>query len=165
MSRKKNPCSACGQLCTGGANQCRSCFIANKQTYEERYAKIKAWQKANPEKVKESQYRNRLKVKLECFEAYGGAVCACCGETELVFLALDHINGGGSQHRKELGALGEVLYRTLRREGFPPGYQVLCHNCNQAKHILGVCPHAIQHETPAGFYGSGVIPQKSGQVN
>lgn len=27
--------------------------------------------------------------------------------------------------------------------GWPPGYQVLCHNCNVAKRILGTCPHQM----------------------
>src|SRR5579859_401405 len=65
---------------------------------------------------------------------YGGR-CNCCGETEEVFLAFDHINGGGSQHRshpdrKRFVAMGVFLVET----GFPEGYQILCNNCNWAKH-------------------------------
>ena len=33
------------------------------------------------------------------------------------------------------------IYRYLKIRGFPPGYQVLCHNCNQAKGFYGKCPH------------------------
>ena len=29
----------------------------------------------------------------------------------------------------------------LKRNDYPPGFQVLCHNCNWAKHALGRCPH------------------------
>lgn len=87
--------------------------------------------------------RGRAKVralKAQVFEAYGGLRCACCGETQFEFLQLDHINGGGAEHRKS-GLMGSPLYTKLRREGFPPGYQVLCANCNFAKGHLGYCPH------------------------
>jgi hypothetical protein len=33
------------------------------------------------------------------------------------------------------------VYRSLRNQGYPPGYQVLCHNCNWAKYAYGECPH------------------------
>lgn len=61
--------------------------------------------------------------------------CKCCGETLLVFLTIDHINGGGSKHYT-----GSKLYLWLRQCGYPNGFQVLCWNCNSAKHILGTCP-------------------------
>jgi hypothetical protein len=82
-----------------------------------------------------------LKVrKRELFEHYGGAVCACCGEQELAFLTLDHF----TRHKnldKYRG--GDRLYRWLRLQGFPPGYRVLCFNCNVGRWINGgKCPHA-----------------------
>jgi hypothetical protein len=62
-----------------------------------------------------------------------------------VFLSLDHIDGGGNKHRKELfgdkGESGLSLYRWAKNNGYPPIFQVLCMNCNHAKHVLGVCPH------------------------
>lgn len=29
----------------------------------------------------------------------------------------------------------------LRRNNYPNGFQVLCHNCNMAKGFYGKCPH------------------------
>jgi hypothetical protein len=29
----------------------------------------------------------------------------------------------------------------LRREGWPEGFQVLCHSCNSSKHLSGTCVH------------------------
>lgn len=84
----------------------------------------------------ESRARNRL-VKQQAMDAYGGC-CMCCGIKELVFLAIDHIDGGGNQHRKRLRI--NNMYLWLRKEGYPEGFQVLCHNCNFAKR-LGKCPH------------------------
>lgn len=96
--------------------------------------------------------RNRLaaakkeRLKVEVFNRYGGCRCACCGETIMVFLTIDHIDGGGNKHRAELdgrigGGSGQRFYAWLKRHNFPPGYQVLCFNCNFAKWKLGKCPH------------------------
>ena len=72
--------------------------------------------------------------------AHYGGHCACCGETEREFLALDHIDGGGSKHRAEVGG-GAHMVDWIIREGFPDGFRVLCHNCNQAIGYYGECPH------------------------
>jgi hypothetical protein len=84
------------------------------------------------------QARNQA-IRLRCIEAYGGE-CSCCGETEFVFLVIDHVNGGGAEHRRQIGA-GNALCQWLIKNNFPDGFQVLCWNCNYAKHRLGVCPH------------------------
>lgn len=82
-------------------------------------------------------------VKDAVFAAYGGYVCACCGERNPVFMTIDHIHGCGHEQRKKHG-LGGSFYAWLRRKGFPPGFQVLCFNCNlgRAKNG-GVCPHQV----------------------
>lgn len=55
--------------------------------------------------------------------------CACCSTTGN--LAIDHVNGGGGEHRKEVG--GARFYHWLITENFPSGYQVLCVPCNSSK--------------------------------
>lgn len=80
--------------------------------------------------------RNR---RLQLIARYGGS-CACCGEDRYEFLAIDHINGGGNRHRKEVGA-GDAFYKWLRAQGLPDGYRVLCHNCNLALGFYKRCPH------------------------
>lgn len=82
--------------------------------------------------------------KEELIAHYGGR-CACCGEDRYEFLAIDHIDGGGGRHRREMGGAA-VFYRWLARH-LPEGYRVLCHNCNQALGIYGYCPH---QQTGAG---------------
>jgi hypothetical protein len=82
------------------------------------------------------------KVRLEALQAYGGSSpqCECCGEGIFHFLALDHIDGGGHQQRKETGGGG--FYTWLRRHNYPAGFRVLCHNCNFGRQINGgICPH------------------------
>ena len=80
------------------------------------------------------------KLKIETFSHYGGNRCACCGETHIEFLQLDHINGGGARDRK-LGLVGISLYTKLRKLGYPIGFRVLCANCNFAIGLYGYCPH------------------------
>ena len=88
------------------------------------------------------------KLRIELLEAYGSQ-CACCGEPELRFLCLDHVDQG----RPEAGSLGFIagrgrpdsnkLYKWLKRQGWPQeGYQLLCWNCNSATRWGEPCPHA-----------------------
>jgi hypothetical protein len=71
-----------------------------------------------------------------------GKVCACCGESHEEFLTLDHPNNDGAAHRKELGvSSGSAFYSWIIKNGFPPGFQTLCWNCNCAKSRFGYCPH------------------------
>lgn len=86
-----------------------------------------------------STRRWKDKARAEALAAYGNR-CACCGETHPVFLAIDHVDGNGSAHRKEVGHAAS-FWAWLRREGYPEGFQVLCFNCNWAK-WRGGCPHA-----------------------
>lgn len=90
----------------------------------------------------------RVRVRRECLEAYGGAVCVCCAETEFAFLSLDHENNDGAAHRRELigpnRGSGHAFILALRRLGYPQdaGLRVLCYNCNLGRESnQGVCPH------------------------
>jgi len=89
----------------------------------------------------------RRRRKIFVMDQYGGPVCTCCGETILEFLTMDHVNGDGATHRRSpvsRNALGPI-YAWLKSHGFPPGFQVLCFNCNVGRHINGgVCPHQAQ---------------------
>lgn len=84
--------------------------------------------------------RNAL-VRLKVLMAYGGA-CACCGEPELEFLEVDHVDNDGPGHLKQPRGDSYTTYRYLIRKGYPSGYQVLCGNCNWSKYRGGgVCVH------------------------
>jgi hypothetical protein len=80
-----------------------------------------------------------VKLRKECIEAYGHT-CECCGETTYEFLTIDHIDGGGRRERDQHGG-GSNLLRALRKNSFPPGYRVLCYNCNNSYGMYGYCPH------------------------
>lgn len=86
--------------------------------------------------------RYREKLRADALTAYGGK-CECCEEKTSKFLTIDHINGDGASHKKELGLKnGAIIYRWLRNNKYPPGFRVLCWNCNCGRHMNnGVCPH------------------------
>lgn len=94
---------------------------------------------------KERQRARRRKYRvLSRYSGGGDLVCACCGERHPKFLGIDHIDGGGREHRLMLGngkSVGNQFYAYLARENFPPGYRVLCHNCNLSLGFFGYCPH------------------------
>ena len=73
--------------------------------------------------------------------AHYGNKCNCCGEERYEFLAFDHVNNDGAEHRRN--HKGSIV-NWLHREGFPDTIQVLCHNCNSAKGYYGVCPHQTE---------------------
>jgi len=88
----------------------------------------------------------RAVIKEATFQAYGGWQCACCGETERLFLTLDHVENNGAEERRKIGgkrtSAGYQTYTVLFRQDFPPGYQVLCMNCQHGKRMnQGICPH------------------------
>jgi len=98
----------------------------------------------NKKRISELRKINRQKIREETISHYSNGLkkCACCGEKEIKFLAIDHMDNNGAKHRKELGGRGgEVMYKSLKKLNYPPGYQVLCHNCNMAKGLYGECPH------------------------
>lgn len=90
----------------------------------------------HPERVREYN----AKIKGEALEAYG-KICQCCGEGDPQFLSLDHIDGWAGKTLPEGPRGGATLYAWLRVRGYPKGFQVLCHNCNQSKRDRPACRH------------------------
>lgn len=108
---------------------------------EDQYEARKRWVKKNKERHREQGRQSRARLKLEVLEHYG-KTCACCEETEPCFLTVEHPNGGGAQHRKELGGGGYKVHLWLKRKGWPVGFQTLCMNCQFGRaHNKGICPH------------------------
>ena len=140
--------TGCSNTTTAGRKRCDNCLSKNSKACRKYY-------KGNREKglcscgseptpglkscapCREYIREYNRKLRLKVFAAYGGSICACCGETELVFLTIDHIGGGGGKHRSRIGS---TIYSWLRKRKYPPGFRVLCFNCNWGEHAGG-CPH------------------------
>src|SRR5262245_39086392 len=113
------------------------------------------WKAKNYERALAAQRLCGRKLKDAAYAAYGGYVCRCCGEDREPFLSLDHVNNDGARHRRSVDR--RKIYKWLKREGYPPGFQVLCMNCNFGKaRNGGVCPHQTRHSaiSPARSSGS-----------
>ena len=111
----------------------------SKQRYQAKKEFLNAQSKITSKKRRE-------KLRREILQHYSRSLipfCNCCGETTEAFLSIDHVNGGGNQHKKQVGR-HEEFYRWIIQQGFPPGFQILCHNCNQAKGTYGECPHQVE---------------------
>jgi len=134
--------------------QMRAWSLTEKgQEYRKRHAEYaREWRKKNRDKFKDTQKRAYNKMRLDVLTHYSGGkvpFCKCCGETEVLFLHIDHTDGNGAAQRrqlqKELGyyPAGNNLPYWLKKNGYPAGFQVLCANCNLAKRVDKVCPHQL----------------------
>jgi hypothetical protein len=136
--RKEKRCSKCNVIklsneftkdpntSDGLSSYCRACkVIYNKE-----------WRSSNPnwneyrrnhrkkhrEQISVYDKNKRLKLKEEFITEYGGH-CACCGENNIKFLSIDHIDGNGKAHRLKLGigrrggSTSNVL-RDMRNKGW-----------------------------------------------
>jgi len=117
----------------------------NKIRHHEYYiTHRKQWQvkqHTDEERLKARQRNAELKTKT--MNLYGGK-CECCGETEIDFLAIDHVNGDGNKHRKTFKG---SIYQWLKKNNYPSvGFRVLCHNCNMATRYGRICPHKRKGE-------------------
>lgn len=79
-------------------------------------------------------------IKQECLNHYGNR-CVCCGQTDIRYLTIDHINNDGKQHRETFSG---PIYDWLRSHSYPEGFQILCSNCNYAKAYFGGCEQPCQ---------------------
>lgn len=108
---------------------------------EDRRTKRRIFYHENRPRLLEASQQRGQQLKQEIIQAYGNA-CACCGETQIEFLTIDHINGDGAAHRREFNGNHRSVYRDLKRRGFPQDdYRLLCFNCNFALGSYGYCPH------------------------
>jgi len=102
---------------------------------------IKKWQQNNRDRYNQLQRESHRRLINDVIDSYGGK-CACCGETRKEFLSVDHINGNGNKQKREIGVRDSTgLYRWLKQNNYPEGFQVLCFNCNMGKRNFSVCPH------------------------
>ena len=129
----------------------RAYYLKNKRQSHDSAIK---WAKNNKEKVSEIKksfnnrhkdeisiynYIKRLEIKTELVSAYGGK-CTCCGENEIRFLTIEHLNRDGQKHRKAVGN----VYRDLKKRGYPKdGFTILCMNCNFSERLGEPCPHKL----------------------
>jgi hypothetical protein len=94
------------------------------------------WQERNKEKVSEYGWKRREERKVAVVNVLtnGEGTCRHCGQGDLDVLTIDHVNNDGAAHRREGSA--RQLVEFLIRNDYPPGFQVLCANCNLKKEVV-----------------------------
>jgi len=139
--KSEGRCIECRSPLKGGGTLCLGC----KKIHLDRHH-------ANKERYGATSKKRRRELKLAALMAYGGPSCACCKEEHLEFLTIDHIEKNGAEHRREMlkekgwkgderGMSGSHTYLWLKQNNYPPGFRVLCFNCNFSLGHFGYCPH------------------------
>lgn len=129
--------------------KCRVCGLeAHTKEELELFIKSKTsvFGRANTCKECANKYsrKKRAEIRLLVLTHYGGdpPKCACCAQSHIEFLTMDHINGGGRKHWDKIHKQGYTsLTDWLYRNNFPDGFRVLCWNCNASLGSFGYCPH------------------------
>jgi hypothetical protein len=141
-ARREKPkyCRECGVLLVAGENASRSIGKTCNYNYICKACRKRVRNMIPEQVLKEAEGKKRLKrrIKLNAIQMYGG-VCTCCGEERIEFLSIDHIQGGGTQERKQIR--GNSFYRELLKQPVRDDLRVLCYNCNMAIGFYGYCPH------------------------
>jgi len=116
---------------------CKACVLEHRRKPEIR-AKVALWERNH----REDQRKARRTRRIEAIKKLGGK-CECCGESQIEFLAFDHIHGlRGRGKKRNGGDAADALALKIKKEASPEKeFRILCHNCNTAKHHLGKCPH------------------------
>lgn len=139
--------------------------VRDKKEYSKKYyhehkeeclVKTKVWRRENPERIKEHSRKSYLKnadvckarnykaneeIKTEVLGHYSLSntpCCVFCSFADIDALTLDHINNNGAEERKATKRklfTGAGIYRWLKQNNFPAGYQTLCANCNLKKEV------------------------------
>ena len=136
ITGKRSDATYCSQSCIRKAEYIRSGGYKGPTWTDPDYHR--KWREQNRDKWNAYSKNWHDKVREECLVAYGNK-CSCCGESESVFLTIDHINNDGQEHRKTFTG---PIHRILKEQGFPDDYQILCWNCQWGKR-MGNCPHNI----------------------
>lgn len=173
--RTAPPCIVCGAACgTDASGSYRGTCMSDACLYEVR---SRAARKAShPDKLDSGlgnpdlRYRRRTKLLVLQFYSNGTMRCACCGISYIEFLTIDHIDGGGADHRRSIGKgnlSGGNFYKWLIQQKYPPGYRVLCQNCNFSRGVFGYCPHEKMTDlllSPIDIFNANVGANKRRKV-
>lgn len=116
-------------------------YESSPEYREKAKLRAKQWRDKNPDKRREIVRRHDEHLKNAVINVLtdGEGTCRWCGQGDQDVLTIDHINDDGAKHRKEFGGRafgGRALYNWMVQNDYPPGFQVLCFNCNVKKEIV-----------------------------
>jgi hypothetical protein len=160
MEIKIKRCPQCGQIKgysefgnnvtakDGRQSYCKGCWNHyQRQYYQAHLEYYERWRAEHKTEIAKYRKQWRTNLKHEVLAHYSALrgqkdwdgsdiitpCCGCCGENDLGKLCIDHIQGGGGEHRRILKKRSWNFYRWLKQQGYPKGYQTLCLDCNNDK--------------------------------
>lgn len=148
-----------------GLRVCRKCGITKPLELFPFNHKGNSWRRYRcADCCYERTARNEMRQEMwrQVREGYGNQ-CACCGQTEPLFLTIDHVNNDGAQMRRNgtHPANGYLFNVWIIENNFPPMLRLLCANCNFGRQRNGgICPHLT--EQPSSTIPSGSTSQAIG---
>jgi hypothetical protein len=92
---------------------------------------IAKWRENNKSRISEAAKTLRQERRALFIQHYGGC-CELCGLVDDEVMTIDHIWDNGAEHRKEVPANRTLEW--LIKNNFPPGFRMLCFNCNHKAH-------------------------------
>ena len=124
-----------------GHRVCRACvLVARERDKEKHRARNRLRARTLRSLHPEIYYAKNIALKRDVLTHYGpNGVLGCswdgCGISDIDVLTLDHVRDDGAQHRKQV-ASGSALYRWLKKNGYPSGFQTLCMNHQWKKEMI-----------------------------
>jgi hypothetical protein len=120
---------------------------SDEERLEHRRNKLKEYRITHPEyghnyyinNLEHERERSRVKSKAERIRrrkellAFLGGKCVRCGFSDWRALQIDHVDGHGKDHRRELGSKFSSQFRKEVMTDTTGKYQLLCANCNWIK--------------------------------
>lgn len=111
-------------------------ILTDRTEYKHNY--YLRWRQNHQNVLRYNEHRQsyRLNLKREILIHYGGnpPKCAKCDFANERALTIDHIEGGGNEHRKQIAREASTdFYVWLKNNNYPLGFQVLCMNCQFMK--------------------------------
>lgn len=132
-------CLDCGttvKRTNGSQKRCSPCAKIAKVEYGKVFSRsgyTQEYRAKNRPKQRAYHRMWRDKLKLDIMSKYGpngSPQCSWdgCDVTDLDMLTLDHLLDDGAEHRRKGFRGGGAGYETLKKMGFPSGFQTLCAN-------------------------------------
>lgn len=138
---------------------CIPCYktYINANHKKHNYASQRKWTRNHPKETfayrqlprvkahrNRSNIKHRLKRKMLIVRHYSNGTFACANPynqhkepyRDIRALTIDHLAGNGAEQKRELGKFGNPFYGWIIRNNFPPGFQVLCANCQFIKRVV-----------------------------
>lgn len=86
--------------------------------------------------ITNAKYRARDIEKRKYYINFLGSKCITCGEHQIEFLNIDHVNNDGAEERKKFKTTNILYILSKKTElEIKERYQLLCYNCNWIKYM------------------------------